>query len=157
MFQVMNEDPSLANDATAQVPLGTLRVYIDPTYGFQIHQYVQFVDAVAYTAGCPCSMSATDGGYVVTTDVSEDNGVAAGIYNRVMTQNYYGWMLVYGKTLVQFNNDDDAADGAVALVSADGVADTGSDPGSLLALGIVVGAVNTTSNKALTFVKCLGV
>jgi len=155
---LMYESPDLVNDATARYPVGTLRDWIDPTYGPQKLMYVRFVDAVTYVAYAPLAWSATEGDAdcCVTGDVSEDNGCAAGVArNLVMTQNYYGWMTVQGVTPLQMNNDDDAADGDVAIVSADMAANTGSDSGILLALGVVVTAVVAATNIAVVRLRGL--
>jgi hypothetical protein len=154
----MYENPDLANDATARYPLGTIRDYTDATYGPQKLMYVQFVDAVAYVAYAPLAWSATQGDAecAVTGDVSEDNGCAAGVArNLVMTANYYGWMTVRGVTPLKMNTDDDAADGDVAIISADMAANTGSDSGILLALGVVVTAVVAATDIAVVRLRGL--
>ena len=156
MYIVMNEDPSLANDASPLFPLGTIRAYNHPTYGPQLCMYVQFKDAVTYVAYAPLGWSAGDAGVKVTGDVSEDNGCAAGVApGRVMTENYYGWMTVSGVTPLLMNNDDDAADGNVAIIAGDMAADTGTDPGLVTALGIVVTAVVAGTNIAIVRLKGL--
>lgn len=155
---LMYENPDLVNDSTARYPLGTLRDYIDPTYGPQKLMYVQFVDAVTYVAYAPLGWSATQGDAecAVTGDVSEDNGCAAGVArNLVMTQNYYGWMTVQGVTPLKMNTDDDAADGDVAVISGDMTANTGSDPGVVTALGIIVTAVVAATDIAVVRLKGL--
>lgn len=152
------ETPALVNDASPRHRLGTLREYRHPTYGVQTYMYVRCTDAIAYAAGQPLAWSATEGDedYVVTNDVSEDNGVAAGICPRVWTTAYYGWMLVQGVTEVQMNNDNDAADGDVLILgSTDGAANTGSDPGVVTALGYVVEAVNATTDIAVCRIRGL--
>lgn len=147
--EIMYEKPSLVNDASPRFTLGTIKRWIDPTYGPQLLMYVKFTDAVTYAAYQPLGWSATEGDedYVVTNDVSEDNGCAAGVATRVHTTAYYGWMVVSGVTPVQFNNDNDAADGNVVILGGDGAANTGSVGAD--AFGIVVEAVDTGTDIAV--------
>lgn len=153
-LQILTDNPATVNDASPMLPTGTLRGYIDPTYGYQTLKYVQFKDALAYAAGQCLAWSAGDSGLAVTNDVSEDNGVAAGVACAAVTENYYGWMVVQGRCLVQLNNDNDGADGNVVILAADsGVGDTGSDPGLVTKIGIALAAVNATTDKILTLVQ----
>jgi hypothetical protein len=157
-MNIMYGTPALTNDAVKTHRLGTLMEYRHPTYGPQLLMYVKFTDAITYAAGQPLGWSATEGDedYVVTNDISEDNGVAAGIATRAHTTAYYGWMVVQGVCEVQFNNDDDAADGDVVIFgAADGVANTGSDSGLLAAFGVVVEAVVTATNIAVCRINTL--
>ena len=156
-MNIMYGTPALTDDVQKTHRLGTLMEYRHPTYGVQTLMYVKFTDAVAYAASQPLGWSATEGDedYVVTNDVSEDNGCAAGVASRVHTTAYYGWMVVEGVTPLQMNNDDDAADGDVAILGTDGAANTGSDPGIVSALGIVVTAVVAATNIAIVRLKGL--
>ena len=154
----MYEKPSLVDDVGPTHRLGELMDYIDSTYGPQRLMYVKFTDAITYEAYQPLAWSAGEGDedHVVTNDVSEDNGCAAGVATRAHTTGRYGWMVVEGVTPLLMNNDDDAADGDVAILSsADGVADTGSDPGLRTALGVITEAVVTSTNLAVVRLKGL--
>lgn len=143
-------DPATCNDASPRHTLGSLH-----SFGGKLYRYVQFKDAVAYAAGVPCGWSASDTDQAVTCDVSEDNGVAAGIALCAVTENNYGFIQVSGKATVQFNNDDDAAAGAVCILDADGVANTGSDSGVITAFGIVLDSVVAATNKATVLLRGL--
>ena len=76
---------------------------------------------------------------------------------------YYFWALTNGLltttdtgstlTSIAMNNDDDAADGNVAILGSDGAANTGSVGAD--ALGIIVTAVNTTTNVAVVRLRGL--
>jgi hypothetical protein len=153
---IMYEKPSTVNDAVPTERLGTLKWYVDPTYGPQLLMYVKFTDAITYAAYQPLGWSATEGDedYVVTNDVSEDNGVAAGVATRAHTTAYYGWMVVSGVTPLQMNTDDDAADGNIAILgSGDGAANTGS--AGVDALGIIVTAVVAATDIAVVRLRGL--
>lgn len=149
MHNIMYGTPALTDDATPTHTLGHIIDYVDPTYGPQKLMYVKFTDAVTYAAYQPLGWSATEGDedYIVTNDVSEDNGCAAGVATRIHTTARYGWMVVDGVTPLQMNNDDDAADGNVAILGTDGAANTGSVGPD--ALGIIVTAVNAATNIAV--------
>ena len=155
ILNLMYGTPALTDDASPTHTLGTLAFYDDPTYGPQIHMYVKFTDAVTYAAYQPLGWSATEGDedYVVTNDVSEDNGAAAGVANRVHTTGYYGWMCVSGVIPLKMNTDDDAADGNVAILGGDGVANTGSVGAD--SLGIIVEAVVGATDMAVVRLRGL--
>lgn len=143
-------DPTTCNDANPRFTVGGLYFHEGNWY-----RYVQFKDAVAFSDGSPCSWSAGDSGQAVTTDVSEDNGCAAGVARCAVTENYYGFIQVSGTVYVNTNGDDDIADGAVIVISADGACDSGTDPGLVTALGIAVAADIDATNKVLTLLKGL--
>lgn len=154
-IDTMYEKPSLTDDVAPRFTLGTLKVWNDPTYGPQVVMYVKYTDAVTYAAYQPLGWSATEGDadYVVTNDVSEDNGCAAGVATRAHTTAYYGWMVVSGVTPLKMNTDDDAADGDIAILGGDGVANTGSLGKD--SLGIIVTAVVAATDIAVVRLRGL--
>ena len=153
-LQILTDNPETVNDASPTVPTGTLRGYIHPTYGYQTLKYVQFKDAIAYVRYGALGWSAADGGLAVTNDVSEDNGIAAGVGMGVVTQNYYSWMVVQGRYLVKTNGDDDIADGDVIIIASDGgLANSGSDPGVVTRIGFALAADVDADDTVLTLVN----
>lgn len=124
------------NDATLQRALGSL--VTDESTGY-IYKYVQFKDAVTYAAGQ--SLTWAD---VACTTVTNDRAggsslgaIPAGICLRVMTQNYYGFILVRGKYAgLVTSGADDIAVGESLIVHAttDGACD-----------GVAAGSTTTAS------------
>lgn len=113
-----------ANDVSPKFNVGGLYSSPDGKY----FRYVQFKDAVTYAAGQVVTWAGTDQ-KSVTNDRSGGSSVAtvpAGICLRVMTENYYGFILVHGAySAVVTNGDDDIAAGAILIAaSADGAADS---------------------------------
>lgn len=125
MSNLFHEAPTLCNDAAAQRVLGEL--VTDEVTGYQ-YRYVQFKDAVTYAAGQ--SLTWAD---VACTTVTNDRAggsslgaIPAGICLRVMTQNYYGFILVRGKYagLVTSGADDIAVgESLIVHASTDGACD----------------------------------
>jgi hypothetical protein len=116
--------PSTVNDAAATFVVGQI---LD--YQGNLYRYVQFVDAVAYAAGhvvCWANTTRT----AVTNDFAGGSRVgsrAAGIALGVMTQNYYGFILVQGYYATVYGDGSVAAgDRVVAEIAGptDGTADT---------------------------------
>ena len=108
-------DPATTNDASPRMAPGTLVFHEGNWY-----RYVQFKDAIAYAANQAVGFSAGDGITAVTNDVSEDNGVAAGVCLGVMTENYYGFIALTGVYTMPTNGDDDIAAGDTVTLGGDG-------------------------------------
>lgn len=91
----LSVDPATVNQATAGIYTPG-RIY---DYNGKLYRFVQFVDGVAYADGQSVEYADATTGYVVTNDRAGGSSigrVAAGICLRVMTQNYYGFVLVRG-------------------------------------------------------------
>lgn len=88
--------------------------YCDSTTGVT-YQYVQHDDGVANAAtalGHPAFVK-TLASFIVTNDMTSGvttkaNG-CVGLYQGVVTDQYYTWIIVLGPTTALHNNDDDAA------------------------------------------------
>lgn len=123
------------------------------------YKYVQFKDAVTYVAGHVLTWAdatATS----VTNDRSGGSSVGnqpAGIALAVMTQNYYGWMLVHGfYSAIVTNGDDDIAAGDQLIVATgtDGACDS-SASASIIKIGMAVAADVDGSNTVAGIVNLL--
>lgn len=110
----------------------------------KIYRYVQFLDAVAYVAGHICQF-ANATMTAVTNDRAGGSAVGvipAGIALKVMTQNYYGFVLAEGYyATVLTNGDDDIAAGDELMI------DTGTDGAcdSYVGSAVVTATVNQTT------------
>lgn len=116
-------NPTEVNDQYPTHTVGNLY-----TYGGKVWRYVRFRDAVTYVAGHVCTKALKDG-TEVTNDISGGSSIGAivgGICVRVMTQNYYGFVLVHGYyATVKTSGADDIAIGERVFVhgSTDGTCD----------------------------------
>ena len=96
MSILFNDTITGCNEASASRTVGQL--VVDESTGYT-YRYVQFKDAVTYAAGQALTYAGATNLGVVTNDISGGSSigaVAAGICLRVMTQNYYGFILVKG-------------------------------------------------------------
>lgn len=141
------------NDATQQRTLGQL--VTDESTGW-VYRYVQFLDAVTYAAGQSVTWAIATNSMKVTNDRAGGSSVAvvpAGICLRVMTQNYFGFVLVRGVyTLLKTSGADDIAAGESLICHAttdgtcDGVAANATTTASFgFALAADVDADDTVS------------
>lgn len=125
------------NDATQQRALGQLAV--DESTGY-VYRYVQFLDAVTYAAGQSVTWAIATNSMKVTNDRAGGSSVAvvpAGICLRVMTQNYYGYVLVRGVyTTLKTSGADDivAGESLICHATTDGTCD-----------GVAAGSTTTAS------------
>ena len=125
------------NEATASRTLGQL--FTDEATGY-VYRYVQFKDAVTYAAGQVVEWASATGLTAVTNDRSGGSAVGnipAGICLRVMTQNYYGFILVKGfYATIKTSGADDIAIGEslISHSSTDGTCD-----------GVAAGSMTTAS------------
>jgi hypothetical protein len=157
MSQFIHDSVTNANDAVARFNVGGLY----PSPEGRWYRYVQFKDAVTYAAGQVVTWAATDQS-AVTNDISGGSSlgsIVAGICLRVMTQNYYGFILVSGSyATIKTSGADDIAVGESLIVHAstdgtcDGVAANATTTASLgVALAVDVDADNTVAG----FVRCM--
>lgn len=125
------------NDASPRYRLG--EVFQDPQTGY-FYRYVQFKDAVTYAAGQVVSWAVSTGLTAVTNDCSGGSSIGAvpaGICQAVMTQNYYGFILVSGYyATIKTSGADDIAVGESLIMhaSTDGTCD-----------GVAAGSTTTAS------------
>lgn len=121
-------DPFSVNDLTPRTTPGMLFDGTD-AYGFPAKfRYVQFKDAVTYIKGHVCNPESATG-TTVTND--RDGGISAatitwGIACRAMTEDYYGYIQVTGKAVVQTDGGVAAGEYLVAH-TVDGECDTMAD------------------------------
>ena len=140
-----------ANDSSARYRAGQL--VIDPATGY-FYRYVQFKDAVAYADGQSVTWA------TMMTAVTNDRAggssigvIPAGVCLRVMTQNYYGFILVrgYHATLATSGADDIVIGESLILHATtdgtcDGVAATATTTASFgFATAADVDAANTVA------------
>lgn len=125
------EDPTVVNDDVARATAGENFVYFHPSYGRWVVRYGQFKDAVTYAAGQVCTIANVSGS-AFTNDISGGSSVGAivaGVALGVMTQNYYGFVLVEGYyPTIKTSGADDIAIGENLFVhgSTDGTCDGGA-------------------------------
>lgn len=135
-------DPFNTNDLNPRVPVGTIGDGID-AYGFAAKfRYVQFKDSVAYLVGH--LLTAADvTGTQVTNDRSGGSAVfstqGVGVCCDVMTEDYYGWMQVTGKAVIQTDGAVAAGEALVAH-TVDGEADTMAAGEEHLVIGVTFDA-----------------
>ncbi len=122
-LQVITDDPTLVNDASPVHPIGEVRKYKHPTYGWWTLRYVKFVNAIAYVAGHVCSPTVVTN-HEITNDCTGGAAepiavIFAGMALRVMTENYYGWALIYGYyPSIKTSGADDIAVGESLIMHA---------------------------------------
>lgn len=118
------EDPSTFDTSAADPELTLGGVY---WYGGDAYRYVQFLDAVAYTANHLCTW-ANATGTAVTNDRAGGSDVGelkpAGIATRVHTQNYYGFIQITGVADVLCDGSVAAGESVIPHATTDGMADT---------------------------------
>jgi len=116
-FPSVDRDPSTVNDESSTAALGHLYYYAGSSNAPEgVYRYVQFKDAVTYVNGHACYVNAISGTQIteVTNDISNalggtDTSAFAGVCVRVMTENYYGYLLVSG------THDNLTGDGSVGV------------------------------------------
>ena len=154
----LTTDPSTYNTAAADSSLVVGGLYRYATNGW-IYRYVQFLDAVTYAAGQSVEWAATTG-LSVTNDRAGASSVgraAAGVVLAVMTQNYYGFILVNGfyATLATSGADDIAAgETLITHATTDGTVD-GVATWTLGCLGVATAADVDADNTVAGYVMCL--
>lgn len=90
-----------AIDTTAEFRLGSVFTH-ETSAGTKKYKYVQYDAATAATAGVAgeavyyVKPATSVTGTVVTSDVSDSDGVGAGILQSSLTDNAYGWIQVQG-------------------------------------------------------------
>ena len=153
----LSTDPSTYNTAAADpnFVLGGLYRY---TVNGWIYRYVQFLDAVAYAAGQSVEYAATTG-TKVTNDRAGGSSVgraAAGVVLAVMTQNYYGFILVNGFATLATSGADDIVAGETVICHAttDGTVD-GVATWTLGCLGVALDADDNTANTVNAAIMCM--
>lgn len=149
---VLANDPSSYNTAAADGSFTLGAVY---AYGRNLYKYVQFLDAVAYEAGDVVEWADT-AATKVTKDKSGGSSVGrktAGIALAVMTQNYYGFILVEGYYAAV--NTDGGVSAGEFLISdtVDGDADTMAAGEEHLVFGMALD--NDTAADATATVKAI--
>jgi hypothetical protein len=82
--------------ATAKQDLGTIRDEGDK--GYKYVQYEAGAGAIAIVAGSVVAYDATAGyaSNLVTGDVSDDDGVGAGVAMAALADGEYGWIQIWG-------------------------------------------------------------
>lgn len=159
MLNVLDQDPTLVNDASARSTLGAL--YQSNSNGY-VYRYVQFLDAVTYAAGQVVEWAIATALTKVTNDRaggSSIGNIPAGIAMRVMTQNYFGFILVQGfYATIKTSGADDIAVGEslISHATTDGTCD-GVAAGSTTtaSLGIAMAADIDADNTVAGWVRCL--
>lgn len=91
-----------ANDATPEFTPGDIATVKDEN-GIKTYKYVQYSTGAGTVAAAAGNVAyyqkvATAGvvGYIVTSDVSDSDGVGAGVLQAALTDDYYGWVQVGG-------------------------------------------------------------
>lgn len=147
------------NDASPRYRLGEL--FVDPQTGY-IYRYVQFKDAVTYAAGHVCTWATATSQTAVTNDRaggSSVGAIVAGICQAVMTQNYYGFILVSGfyATILTSGADDIVVEESlIAHATTDGACD-GVAAGSTTtaSFGVAASADDNSGNFVAGYVRGL--
>ena len=124
------------------------------------YRYVQFKDAVTYTAGMCCTYADATSLTTVTNDISGGTSigsVCAGVAVGVPAQNGYGWVQTYGlHTAVRTSGADDIAVGESVVVhgSTDGTVDGASASTYATGeLGVAVAADDNDANTVAVFIR----
>lgn len=145
-----HKDPLDCNEVSPQATPGGLYEWKGALY-----RYVKFLDAVTYVVGHTLTMAATDG-TSVTNDTSGGSSVAplhgVGVCQDIMTENYYGYMMVRGTCNVVCDGSVAADDAVVA--GTDGVADTMAAGEEHLAFGHALMADDGSPALALCEINC---
>ena len=90
--------------ATPDVEVGSRRMYLHPTYGWQEWIYIQNGNAASLTAGLGVMVKAS-----ATSNVGDISGAATpncrmlGVAQHTIAASYYGWILRNGLGLSQSN------------------------------------------------------
>lgn len=125
------------------------------------YKYVQFKDAITYVAGHVCTWANTTGTAVTNdrADGSSIGAIPAGVAVRVMTQNYYGFILVHGPyaTIVTSGADDIAVgESLIAHATTDGACDgVAANAMTTASFGTALAADVDAANTVAGFVRCL--
>lgn len=93
-----------ANDETPQFSVGEIFKHNPVAGGSKTYKYVQYDEgagSVAAVVGNVCyyqkiATAGLDVGNQVTSDVSDSDGVGAGVLQAALTDGYYGWIQVSG-------------------------------------------------------------
>jgi len=153
-------DPTTVNDPSPTTKVGTEIFYRHSTYGVWKLRYVQFKNAVTYAAGQVCTPIATDMS-TVTNDITGGSAtpwavVFAGVCLGVMTQDYYGWVLIRGyyPTLKTSGADDIAAGESLIMhASTDGTCDgVAANAMTVASFGIATAADVDANNTVAGYV-----
>lgn len=160
-LQVIYDDPTTVNDQyQTNHKIGDVRYYRHPTYGWWKLRYVQFKNSVTYAAGQVCSPIATDMS-TVTNDITGGSAtpwavIFAGMALRVMTADYYGWVLIGGYyPTIKTSGADDIAAGESLIMhgSTDGTCD-GVAAGSMTvaSFGVAVADDDNSGNTVAGYI-----
>lgn len=157
---ILYDDPTLVNDSVPTRKVGDVVMYRHATYGWWKLRYVQFKNAVTYAAGQVCTPIANDMS-TVTNDITGGAStpwavIFAGMALRVMTQDYWGWVLIggYYPTIKTSGADDIAAGESLIMhASTDGTCD-GVAAGSMTvaSFGVAVAADVDADNTVAGYI-----
>ena len=156
MSMFSHADVTEADDATPKFNVGGL--YWTPDG--KCYKYVQFKDAVTYAAK-RITTWANAACTAVTNDVSGGSSIGlvpAGLTTRVHTQNYYGFIQVYGAVSgVKLTTADDVAVGEHLVASStDGLSDgIASNVASSAKWGVATSAVDAATDTCSAIVQLL--
>lgn len=153
----LTTNPATYNTAAVDENLVLGSLYRYASNGW-VYRYVQFLDAVTYAAGQSVEWANTSG-TAVTNDRAGGSSVgraAAGVALAVMTQNYYGFVLVNGFATISTSGADDIAAGETVICHAtsDGNVD-GVTTWTLGCLGVALAADDNTANTVSAYIQCL--
>ncbi len=157
MYPICHVPPSLCNDSEAKATLGG--VYRFDADG-DLYRYGQFKDAVTYAANQALSL-ANVGKTAFTNDISGGSSIGAipaGVCQRVMTQDYFGYAKITGVVpLMKTTGADDIAVGENLFLSGDGTVD-GSAATAITTTAIAVADavdVDADNTVACHLINCL--
>lgn len=162
-------DPLTATHVTPAVTPGSVHLYYHATYGYQLLRYIQFLDAVEYTAskghllvlavatGLTKGTNDRAGGSAIgTAGDAAVSQLALGVYQGsvIMPQNYWGYVVKEGVCLVK---SDDGISQMHRLVadSVDGGVDTMADGEEEQVCGVALADDNDTTDLVLAAMRCI--
>lgn len=158
---IIYDDPTTVNDASPRFRLGTVKDYYHSSHGWWKLKYVQFKNAVTYAAGQVTYPIANDGS-TVTNDITGGAAtpwavIFSGLALGVMTENYYGWVLVRGyyPTIKTSGADDIAAgESLICHGSTDGTCDGVAANAMTVASFGVASAADVDANNTVAGFIC---
>lgn len=157
---IIYDDPTTVNDASPRFRLGTVVDYFHSTNGWWKLKYVQFKNAVTYAAGQVTYPIAVDG-TTVTNDITGGAAtpfavIFGGLALGVMTENYYGWVLVRGAyPTIKTSGADDIAAGEALIchASTDGTCDgVAANAMTVAAFGVATAADVDANNTVAGYI-----
>jgi hypothetical protein len=135
--------------ASAEYPMGDLREYNHPTYGYQIYRYVKNTSGGALAAGLGVQQEEDDPWNVELWANAAPKAACVGVAQHAIADTYHGWVLVDGIGLGTTEASTTSATAETPLQAEGAGCISDGTVGTHSIVGYALAAIATGSNTGL--------